>query len=63
MVTPEGRNLTAKTLISDDACNSQGEILETAQDLMLDPESGSVACIVLSHGGVLDPGDKLFAVP
>ncbi len=44
MATPGGRNLTAKTIIGDDVRNSQGEILGTVQDLMLDLESGSVAC-------------------
>ena len=63
MATPGGRNLTAETLMGDDVRNSQGEILGTVQDLMLDLESGSVACVVLSHGGVLGVGDKLLAVP
>jgi sporulation protein YlmC with PRC-barrel domain len=63
MATPEGRNLTAKTIIGDDVRNSQGEILGTVQDLMLDLDSGNVAYVVLSHGGVLGVGDKLFAVP
>jgi sporulation protein YlmC with PRC-barrel domain len=63
MATPKGRNLTAKTIIGDDVRNSQGEILGTVQDLMLDLDSGNVAYVVLSHGGVLGVGGKLFAVP
>jgi sporulation protein YlmC with PRC-barrel domain len=63
MTTPEGRNLTAKTLIGDDVRNSQGEKLGTVQDFMIDLESGKIAYVVVSHGGVLGVGDKLFAIP
>ena len=63
MTTPEGRNLTAKTLIGDDVRNTQGETLGSVQDFMLDLQGGRVAYVVVSHGGVLGVGDKLFAVP
>lgn len=63
MSTPEGRNLTAKTLIGNDIKNSQGENLGDVQDLMIDLRSGKVAYVVVSHGGVLGVGDKLFAIP
>jgi len=63
MTTPEGRNLTAKTLIGDDVKNSEGEKLGDVEDLMIDLQGGTVAYVVVSHGGVLGVGDKLFAIP
>ena len=63
MTTPEGRNLTAKTLIGDGVRNSQGENLGTVEDFMFDLEGGKIAYVVVSHGGVLGMGEKLFAVP
>lgn len=63
MTTPEGRNLTAKTLIGDTVQNSQNENLGSVQDLMIDLQGGRIAYVVISHGGVLGIGDKLFAVP
>jgi sporulation protein YlmC with PRC-barrel domain len=61
--TPEGRNLTAKTLIGETVKNRQGESLGNVQDFMLDLEGGRIAYAVLSFGGVLGMGAKLFAVP
>jgi sporulation protein YlmC with PRC-barrel domain len=43
--------------------NSQGEALGTVEDLVVDVETGKVAYMALSFGGVLGIGDKLFAVP
>lgn len=63
MTTPEGRNLTAKTLIGNKVTNAQGEDLGHIEDFMIDLETGSVAYAVLSYGGILGYGDKLFAVP
>jgi sporulation protein YlmC with PRC-barrel domain len=63
MTTPEGRNLTAKTLIGDDVKNSQGENLGTVEDFMFDLERGRIAYAVVSHGGVLGVNKKLFAIP
>jgi sporulation protein YlmC with PRC-barrel domain len=63
MTIPEGRNLTAKTLIGDPVKNRQGEGLGTVQDFMLDLEGGRIAYAVVSYGGALGMGNKLFAVP
>ena len=43
--------------------NAHGENLGHLEELMLDIDSGRVAYAVLSFGGVLGIGDKLFAVP
>ncbi len=43
--------------------NFNGEDLGTIKDLMINLDSGRVAYAVLSFGGVLGFGNKLFAVP
>ena len=43
--------------------NSQGDNLGEVNDLVLDWNKGDVRYAVLSYGGVLGIGDKLFAVP
>ncbi len=63
MTTPEGRNLTAKTLMGNNVKNSQGENLGMVEDFMLDLEGGRIAYAVVSHGGVLGVNQKLFAIP
>ena len=53
----------ADTLIGDEVYNRQEEHLGEVKEIMLDMFSGKVAYAVLSFGGVLGVGDKLFAVP
>jgi sporulation protein YlmC with PRC-barrel domain len=55
--------LSASTLTGEDVCDSQGHNLGTIEDFMLDPENGRIAYGVLSFGGILGIGNKLFAVP
>jgi sporulation protein YlmC with PRC-barrel domain len=55
--------LSANTMIGDDVVNMQGEDLGEIKELMIDLETGQVAYAVLSFGGVLGLGDKLFAIP
>ncbi|AUH72726.1 PRC-barrel domain-containing protein [Legionella sainthelensi] len=43
--------------------NSAGEDLGQIEALMIDKISGQVAYVVLSFGGFLGLGDKLFALP
>jgi hypothetical protein len=57
------RVLSASTLTGDGVKNLQGEDLGHIKDLMIDLPSGRVAYAVLSFGGVLGMGNKLFAVP
>lgn len=59
-----GSNLLSATSITgDEVCNMQDESLGTIQDIMLDVESGKIRYAVLSSGGFLGMGDRLFAVP
>jgi sporulation protein YlmC with PRC-barrel domain len=57
------RVLAASTLESDKVRNSAGEHLGKVDEIMIDIPSGRVAYAVLSFGGVLRMGNKLFAVP
>jgi len=57
------RVLAASTLKGDTVRNGAGEDLGKVSEIMLDIPSGRVAYAVLSFGGVLGIGDKLFAVP
>lgn len=53
----------AGTLIGDDVVNDQEQSLGDIKEIMLDTRSGKVAYAVLSFGGFLGIGEKLFAVP
>lgn len=55
--------LSATTLIGDRVMNRAGENLGKIEELMIDLERGRVAYAVLSFGGFLGMGDKLFAIP
>jgi sporulation protein YlmC with PRC-barrel domain len=55
--------LSASTLIGDDVRNRAGESLGKVEEIMIDLSTGSIAYAVLSFGGFLGIGDKLFAVP
>ena len=58
-----GKMLSAGTLKGDKVVDSMGEKLGVLEDLMIDVEKGSIAYGVLSVGGLLGMGDKLFAIP
>jgi sporulation protein YlmC with PRC-barrel domain len=55
--------MDADTLIGDSVVNAAGEDLGEIKAIMLDVESGRVAYAVLSFGGFLGMGNKLFAIP
>ena len=57
------RSLTASKLIGDPVVNPKGEDLGKIEDFVIDPKNGRVDFAVLSFGGFLGMGDKLFAVP
>ena len=61
--TSRPRVLSAATLKGDPVKNRQNEDLGKIEDFMLDLASGRIAYCVLSFGGVLGLGNKLFAVP
>ena len=53
----------ADTLLGNDVYNDKGESLGEIREFMIDMASGKIAYAVLSFGGLLGMGDKLFAVP
>jgi sporulation protein YlmC with PRC-barrel domain len=53
----------ADTLNGNDVYNQNGEDLGDIKEIMLDMRTGRVSYAVLSFGGFLGMGDKLFAVP
>ena len=57
------RVLSCSTLTGDWVRNKSGEDLGKIEDFMIDLESGRIAYAVLSFGGVLGIGEKLFAIP
>ena len=62
-VASEPRVLAADTLTGDKVVNLQNEDLGTIEHLMIDLATGRIAYAVLSFGGFLGMGDKLFAIP
>lgn len=57
------RTMSATSLAGDRVVNARDEHLGRIEDIMLDVETGNVAYAVLSFGGFLGVGDKLFAIP
>ncbi|UTY58343.1 PRC-barrel domain-containing protein [Massilia sp. erpn] len=60
---PGPRLMGADTLVGEDVYNRQEEDLGDIKEIMLDMQTGQIAYAVLSFGGWLGMGDKLFAVP
>ncbi|MCV2356496.1 PRC-barrel domain-containing protein [Paucibacter sp. B2R-40] len=60
---PGPRLMGANTLIGNDVCNQEGVDLGDIKEIMLDVSSGRISYAVLSFGGFLSLGEKLFAVP
>lgn len=56
-------DMRVSQLIGANVRNAQGDNLGDIQELMIDMHSGQVRYAVLSFGGVLGMGDKLFAYP
>ena len=61
--TDRPRVLSASTLVGDAVRNQAGENLGKVEELMMDLENGRVSYAVLSFGGFLGMGNKLFAIP
>ena len=55
--------MAADTLQGDKVVNGSNEDLGTIEDIMIDVQRGRVAYAVMSCGGFLGMGDKLFAIP
>ncbi|KPF44549.1 photosystem reaction center subunit H [beta proteobacterium AAP51] len=53
----------AHTLLGNDVYNQDNEDLGDIKEFMIDMATGRVAYAVLSFGGLMGMGNKLFAVP
>jgi sporulation protein YlmC with PRC-barrel domain len=60
---PGPRLMGADTLNGNDVFNEKNEDLGDIKEFMLDMDTGRVSYAVLSYGGFLGMGDRLFAVP
>jgi len=60
---PGPQLMGADTLMGNDVYNSDSEDLGDIKEFMIDMASGRIAYAVLSFGGLLGMGEKLFAVP
>ena len=55
--------LSSTTLIGDKVVNLKGEEIGKVEEIMIDIYTGQVAYVVVSFGGFLGLGNKLFAMP
>jgi sporulation protein YlmC with PRC-barrel domain len=55
--------MSANSLLGDRVVNREGEDLGTIEEIMLETDNGRIAYAVLSFGGLMGMGDKLFAIP
>ena len=60
---PGPRLMTASTLTGDKVINRSGDTLGDIDEIMLDVPRCRIAYAVMSAGGVLGVGEKLFAIP
>jgi sporulation protein YlmC with PRC-barrel domain len=57
------RTLGASTLVHDRVVNLAGQDIGRVEELMVDVTTGRIAYVVLSFGGFMGFGNKLFALP
>ena len=53
----------AKTFLGDEVYNQREDRLGTLKEFMLDLHSGRICYAVMSSGGFMGVGEKLFAIP
>jgi sporulation protein YlmC with PRC-barrel domain len=53
----------ASSIIGTDVVNPKGDNLGDIKEVVIDPGTGRVAYAVVSFGGFLSMGEKLFAIP
>ncbi len=60
---PGPQLMGADTLLGNDVYSLDDQDLGDIKEIMLDMQSGNISYAVLSYGGFLGMGQKLFAVP
>ena len=56
-------SVKASSIIGTDVVNPNGDNLGDIKEVVIDPNTGKVAYAVVSFGGFLTMGEKLFAIP
>lgn len=56
-------HLSSSSITGNSVRNAKGDDLGSIEDLMIDVQTGQTSYAVLSFGGFMGVGDKLFAVP
>lgn len=57
------RGSTLRHWVGKDVKNEAGEKIGSVKDFALDSDSGRIVYVIVSSGGVMGMGDKLYAVP
>lgn len=57
------RVLSASSITGTDVINHNGEDIGKIEEVMIDTRMGHIAYVVLSFGGIMGLGNKLFAIP
>lgn len=55
--------IKASSIIGTSVFNPEGDSLGDIKEVVIDPSTGRVAYVVVSFGGFLSMGEKLFAIP
>ena len=55
--------IKASSIIGTSVVNPKGDSLGDIKEVVIDPRTGKVAYAVVSFGGFLSMGEKLFAIP
>jgi len=55
--------IKASSIIGTGVFNPEGDSLGDIKEVVIDPSTGRVAYVVVSFGGFLSMGEKLFAIP
>jgi sporulation protein YlmC with PRC-barrel domain len=60
---PQSNILYGKNVLGNRVKNKAGEELGKVEDLIIDPVTNRIAYVILSFGGFLGVGDKLYPAP
>lgn len=55
--------MPTRDLIGESVIDSRGQVLGEIQDLVVNPKTGRILCAIVTFGGFLGVGAKLFAAP